>query len=266
MENLNLPWEEAIRKVLEEAEFPMHYEEITKRIIELKFRSSLGPPPASTVNARITFSIKKYGDSSPYTRVLSETGRGFYSLRNKPERTNVPGQKKTGPPVPVDEPLEIIIQAFGMYWKRDQIDWEGKNSCKILGNQKNADVQVDCGKQKGIYLLYDGREVIYVGRSVDRPIGVRLFEHTKDRHGSRWDRFSWFGLLPVSENGDLEEKKEFEKIQLGTLIAAFESILIESLETPQNRKGGDNLEVREFIQVPDPEINKKTLMAAVGRL
>ncbi len=28
--------------------------------------------------------------------------------------------------------------------------------------------------QMGIYLLYDGREVIYVGRTTDRALGKRL--------------------------------------------------------------------------------------------
>lgn len=62
---------------------------------------------------------------------------------------------------------------------------------------------MDFNKQLGIYLLYDGREVIYIGRTTDRPLGRRLFEHTSDRMAARWDRFSWFGLLPVMETGAL---------------------------------------------------------------
>lgn len=30
-------------------------------------------------------------------------------------------------------------------------------------------------------LVYDGREVIYVGRTTDRPLGRRLYEHTIDQ-------------------------------------------------------------------------------------
>jgi len=37
---------------------------------------------------------------------------------------------------------------------------------------------VDFNKQLGLYLLYDGREVIYIGRATERPLGRRLFEHT----------------------------------------------------------------------------------------
>ncbi len=67
---------------------------------------------------------------------------------------------------------------------------------------------VDFCNQLGIYLLYDGREVIYVGRTTDRPLGKRLYEHTIDRMSARWDRFSWFGLLPVSDDGSLGELSE----------------------------------------------------------
>lgn len=78
--------------------------------------------------------------------------------------------------------------------------------------QQIGAIPVDFNKQLGIYLLDDGREVIYIGRTTDRPLGRRLFEHTFDRMAVRWDRFSWFGLLPVSESG-----------QLGALPAMYEA-------------------------------------------
>jgi hypothetical protein len=126
---------------------------------------------------------------------------------------------------------------------------------------------VDFHKQLGIYLLYDGREVIYVGRATERPLGKRLYEHTADRLSSRWDRFSWFGLLPVSESGDLGILPES---YLGPkIIPAVEAILIEALEPRQNRKRGDDLSAVEYIQKEDPEIQKKrvkqSLEAALGK-
>ncbi len=85
----------------------------------------------------------------------------------------------------------IIIKSFGMYWQRDLIVW--RNDPKRYG------------KQKGIYILYDYHTVVYVGRIIDRTLGKRLYEHTVDRLGSRWNRFSWFGLLDVTEEGNLLE-------------------------------------------------------------
>ncbi|MGR0481220.1 MAG: GIY-YIG nuclease family protein [Candidatus Electronema sp. V4] len=94
-----------------------------------------------------------------------------------------------------------IITSFGMFWRRESIEWTVKP--KLLGMQQIGATPVDFCKQLGIYLLYDGREVIYVGRSTDRPLGKRLYEHTIDRLSTRWDRFSWFGLLPVADDGQL---------------------------------------------------------------
>src|SRR5690606_4460404 len=94
-----------------------------------------------------------------------------------------------------------IITSFGMFWRKDAVEWVA--SPKLLGMQQIGATPVDFNKQLGIYLLYDGREVIYVGRTTDRPLGRRLYEHTVDRMSARWDRFSWFGLLPVAESGQL---------------------------------------------------------------
>ena len=118
---------------------------------------------------------------------------------------------------------------------------------------------VDFCRQLGIYLLYDGREVIYVGRSTDRPLGRRLFEHTNDRLATRWDRFSWFGLLPVTEKGDLQSLPE--SYEAAKLIPALEAILVEALEPRQNRKRGDDLAAVEYVQRVDPEIEKRQIKA-----
>ena len=127
---------------------------------------------------------------------------------------------------------------------------------------------VDFNRQLGIYLLYDGREVIYVGRTTDRALGRRLYEHTIDRLSARWDRFSWFGLLPVSEEGDICALPE--SYSAAKLIPALEAVLIEALEPRQNRKRGDDLAAVEYLQKVDPEIEKKranaTLNAALNKL
>ncbi len=101
------------------------------------------------------------------------------------------------------EPEEqyAVVTSFGMYWRRDLVNWTAHPS--VLGMQQIGAEPVNFQNQLGIYLLYDGREVIYVGRSKERPIGQRLYEHTLDRMSTRWDRFSWFGLLPVMNNGNL---------------------------------------------------------------
>lgn len=159
-----------------------------------------------------------------------------------------------------DEAQYAIVSSFGMFWRRSAVEW--KASPRLLGMQKIDATAVDFCGQVGIYLLYDGREVIYVGRSTNRPLGQRLFEHTLDRFSARWDRFSWFGLLPVSEDaelGPLPTSYDGAKI-----IPALEAILIEALEPRQNRKRGDDLSSVEYLQKEDPAIKKKMIKQSIN--
>lgn len=257
-----MTWREAIEKVLSETTGAVHYREITDRIFAKGLRSSIGATPAASVSAELTTAIRDEGDKCPFQKV----GRGLYIWKDNTGNIQ--------PPLPTGESEEEseteeqyeIISSFGMFWRRDAINWA--STPKILGMQQLGAEPVDFCKQFGIYLLYDGREVIYVGRCTDRALGRRLFEHTYDRLMSRWDRFSWFGLLPVSPEGTLGE---LPKIYDGTaIIPAIEAIMIEALEPRQNRKRGDDLSAVEYIQKEDPEIKmskmKQTMISAIGKL
>jgi len=195
-----LTWRQAIEKVLGASTTPLHYNDITERIIADGLRTSLGATPAATVNAQLASSIKHDGSQSPYVRVA----KGTFALSKSGQHILVKTTSKLTPTVLESEEAEEqydIVTSFGMFWRRNAIVWSAKP--KLLGMQQIGATPVDFNKQLGIYLLYDGREVIYIGRTTDRPLGRRLFEHTSDRMAARWDRFSWFGLLPVSETGVL---------------------------------------------------------------
>jgi len=251
-----MTWAKAINKVLSASSTALHYNDITERIIAAGYRTSLGATPAATVNALMSSSIKRDGESSPYIRVA----KGVFSLR-KPSALP-PTPPKLTPEVDESEESEEqyeIVTSFGMFWRKDAIDWIA--TPKLLGMQQIGATPVDFFKQLGIYLLYDGREVIYVGRTTERPLGRRLYEHTLDRMSARWDRFSWFGLLPVSESGQLRELPS--SYAAAKLIPALEAMLIEALEPRQNRKRGDDLAAVEYIQKGDPEIEKKKVKATL---
>ncbi len=79
---------------------------------------------------------------------------------------------------------------------------------------------------------------------------------------ARWDRFSWFGLLPVSDSGQIGSLPEV--YGAAKLIPALEAILIEALEPRQNRKRGDDLAAVEYLQKVDPEIEKKKVKATLN--
>jgi hypothetical protein len=71
-----LTWSQAIEQVLRSSPIPLHYNEITERIIADGLRKSLSATPAATVNAQITASIKSKGTGSPYIR----TAKGTFTL------------------------------------------------------------------------------------------------------------------------------------------------------------------------------------------
>jgi len=251
-------WKEAIKRVLTESSTPLHYTEISEQILTRGYYETDGATPAATVSAQLTSSIKHDGAKSPFMRV----GKGMFTLKSLPAATNTPvstsapKQKKLERLAEIDvESSDSIIHSFGMYWQRDLVVW--RNDPKMYGKQQALSKPVDFGKQKGIYILYDHHTVVYVGRAIDRPLGKRLFEHTVDRLGSRWNRFSWFGLLDVTQEGNLRETAL--NTSLAALVATLEALLIEALEPPQNRKRGDDFSAIEYIQDIDPELKEREI-------
>jgi hypothetical protein len=249
--SIELTWRKAIEKVLKDADGAMHYKDIADEIVSQGLRTKVGATPSATVSANLATSIAKDGDKSPFQKV----GRGEYILRDKGKS----GEKKKAHGIEMpngeqsSEDQYDIISSFGMFWRRDFVDWNANS--KLLGMQQIGAEPVDFYSQNGIYLLYDGREIIYVGRSTDRPLGKRLYEHTADRLSTRWDRFSWFGLLPVSDKGKLGKLPDSYIAK--KIVPALEAILIEALEPRQNRKRGDDLSAVEYLQKEDPEIDRK---------
>lgn len=243
-----LEWKEAIISVLQERNEPMHYSEISEVIADKKLRKNLGATPAQTVGATLSTSVLR--EDSPFVKV----GRGRYILKSTKRQKN-----KTPKIEEAREPVEEagFINAFGMYWARNKVLWT--HTPKILGRQQTESTTVDFCGQKGVYLLYDGHKVVYVGRTTDQPLGVRLKQHIDDRLNGRWDRFSWFGIYSVKESGSLNDKEQIS-YSLPMLIATMEAILIEGLEPPQNRKRGDDFRAIEYLQVEDESIAKKREM------
>lgn len=246
---MSLTWDQAIQKILRENGRAMHYTDIADEIIRQGLRDSVGATPASTVNA-----IMNNHYPEPYVRI----GEGLYALKEWPD--------PAGPAIIEPESQESIdhetgaINAFGMFWRRDWINWECP---ELIGRQEGADLNVNFNEQVGVYLLHDRDRVIYVGRAGDALI-KRLKAHTSGRFGGRWDRFSWFGLKPVTENGTLSDPEErWEQLDV---IETMEAILIECLEPSQNRKRGDNLGDSEFVQVLASDFRRAEARRLLDRL
>ena len=250
-----LKWKEAIIKVFEEEKKALHYTEIAELIAKKGYRTSLGATPQDTVSANMTTDINTNKEKSIFAKV----DKGIFILRkflndgsqllteeieDKPE--TVKNTKKE---------RYKIINAFGIYWNRNLVHW--KSTPDLLGIQQIGASEVNFKDQIGIYLLHDGRETIYVGQAIDQTLGQRLKNHTTDRLGGRWDRFSWFGFYPVNEYGKLITDIKLNNITVQHLGDILEAVLIESIEPRQNRKQGNLFFGLEYLQQEAPEIKKK---------
>jgi hypothetical protein len=251
-----LTWHDAIVRVLKSASpEAMHYTDIAEAILSGGLKAQAGATPARTVNATIAVSMK--GDTeTPFKRV----GPGLYALVDAGSDT----PPALGPAAEDDTKEDTgLVNALGMYWARSAVRWTSA-PC-LWGRYDKHSTQVDFGPQQGVYLLHDRREVVYVGRTTDQPLGVRLRRHVDDRLGGRWDRFSWFGVFPVTEAGKLDTKAA-GSFDLATLIVTMEALLIEGLEPRQNRKRGDGFKAVEYLQVEDPQIEKERMQRLLDRL
>lgn len=243
-----MTWKEAIRKVLLEEGGPLHYSDITNRIFENGYRdkAKCGATPNMTVSAQLTTNKE----------LFQQLGNGVYGLIDKSDAVSTTETKSEG--VKVKQEMATIrrdnvIKSFGMFWNRTDVNWK---TMDLYGTQIAGSKLVNFKDQKGIYLLHDAREVIYVGQAVKQPISKRLSDHCKDRLNGRWDRFSWFGFYDVNEDGTLMQN-DFQntKFTMENLANAFEAILIEGLEPRQNRKTGNDFGF-EFIQAQDPGLEE----------
>ncbi|MDQ6631361.1 MAG: HTH domain-containing protein [Verrucomicrobiota bacterium] len=245
-------WKSAIITILTESKEPLHYHEITERILTRGLKTTSGATPDATVNAQIAASIKHDGTASPFLRVA----KGIFTLR---PNGALPPQLITEPEV---ETSADVIRAFGIHWQREHVVW--RRQPRLYGRQQVAAKSVDFSGQRGVYVLSDHHTVVYVGRAIERALGQRLYEHTLDRLSGRWNRFSWFGFYGVSDAGKLTEEPLVPT--LASIVSAFEAILIETLEPPQNRRRGDDFTGVEYIQDIDPELREQELQTTLRNI
>jgi len=250
-----LKWKEAIVKVFEDEKKALHYTDIAELIAERGYRKSLGATPQDTVSANMTTDINTNKEKSIFAKV----DKGIYILRKFLDDSSQLVTEEIEDELIVTEKIKKerykIINAFGIYWNRNLVHW--KTTPDLLGIQQIGASEVNFKDQIGIYLLHDSRETIYVGQAIEQTLGQRLKNHTTDRLGGRWDRFSWFGFYPVNENGKLLTDIKLDNITVQNLGDILEAILIESIEPRQNRKQGNLFFGLEYLQQEAPEIKKR---------
>lgn len=259
-----MTWKDAIIYILQsnrtsEGYQPMHYRDITDAIIEKKLRDKYGKTPADTVNAYL----------STNKDLFESLGGGEYRLTATGEDLAVKKQQQPSQqlPAPAAPPVAAgsrkLIKNYGMYWVRDGINWN--QNPRLWGVQSTGAAPIDLSEMRGIYMLYDGREVVYVGQAADQPILKRLIKHTKNRLATRWNRFSWFGIDNINSDGAVVKIGDSIATDINSLVDALEGILIEGLEPRQNRRQGDNFGF-EYYQEIDKDIAKNKLISDFQKL
>ncbi|MEO3757305.1 HTH domain-containing protein [Mycobacterium sp. B14F4] len=257
----DMQWRQAMVKALQDSREPMHYADIAQAIIDKGYRVNVGATPAATVAANLSQSIGN-DPKSPFVRI----DRGVYALRSA-KRTAAAAKSVDKANEAEEVAREMgLINAFGMFWSRDAVYWK-TTMPRLLGVQQSGSTPVNFTEQAGVYVLYDVHRPIYVGKVTEPRMGLRLFDHTRDRLTGRWNRFSWFGVRGVTDDGKLTPVPT-AGIAVATLIATMEALLIEGLEPPQNRRQGDGFNAVEFIQAMDPDIEnerKRSLLAQLSK-
>lgn len=252
-----MSWVDAIKRVLREQGEPMRASAIAQTIVDKRYRTKVGATPNTTVGSLLS--------QPPLREEVEKVERGIYKYPPSAEPSGISQSEESDPATTDSTPSKSgtrltedepgLLNAFGLFWRRAEVDW-APVSPKLFGVQLAGSSAVDFGTQAGIYVLYDGSRLVYVGRVNEARLAKRLREHTRDRLSGRWDRFSWFGVRAVTETG-LADFSPSATVTLDSLINTLEALFIEALEPPQNRRQGDGFAELEFIQVLDPSIENK---------
>jgi hypothetical protein len=137
-----------------------------------------------------------------------------------------------------------MIRSYGLFWHRDIVHWgHQKDAGALWGSegQNRRAPKVDFRDQRGIYALYFGYRLMYVGQtgSGNARLFKRLRSHLDDHVSGRWDRFSWFGISGVTKQNVLSaDTKAIRKMGVRTALNILEAMAIAVAEPRLNLQRG----------------------------
>ena len=226
-----MTWIDAIIKVLENTKNPMHYTKIWDVIRDKHYREC---EPDSNPEIKVNINIQQNKD-----KIVPFGDRGYYILKKhldanikKYLEQNLPSQQS-------------IISAYGRIWSRAKF---AQNNYTLIGKLANSkkSPQIDLSTERGIYVLYDGYKIVYVGQTKN-PIAKRLKSHIK-KNNKQWDSFSWYGIDPVMDNGQICKEKVFCR-NSSDLLDALEAAMILAATPCHNKTRGNHVKGQEYIQI-----------------
>lgn len=88
-----------------------------------------------------------------------------------------------------------IIFAYGRKWSRRDSE---ENEFMGMPDKEG-------GRRSGIYILYNKKRIVYIGKSESnkKALRGRIKDHTKDHLKKEWDSYTWF-ITKKRHTSDLE--------------------------------------------------------------
>lgn len=162
-------------KVLRQTRSSLHCREITAIAIKKGYLKTEGRTPVASMNAQIITDIRNKRKASDFLK----TGPSTYSLN----RVKIKARKKK---------TQKGALVKGYLEKKDRMGFE-----LLLPRYKEV-----IGDSSGIYSLYKGKRLYYVG--IAQNLLRRVAWHLKDKHKNRWDKVSFFVIDKHRFSKDIE--------------------------------------------------------------
>ena len=256
-----MTWVEAVRQVLQTAAEPMHCDDIAREILRLGLKTTTGKTPNYTV-AGVISRLRRAG-----TDGIIKTQPGFFQIT----QPSVMQTAESSDELDTTDVVEnLAVAAYGLHWERSKVDWQTKH---LLGYDAaydaidpNPDQIIDFADQQGVYLLHSWQSVVYVGKTTAREGG--LFQRLQNHHqrpawSGKWERFSWFGIRRVSEEGSIIDGPD--SAPKDVVAALMESVLIETLRPSFNQQQGNYMGTL-YRQAIDPKVARALAQTSLRSL
>ncbi len=244
---------DAALKVLQEADTPLHYKEITKRVLAAGLWKTEGKTPEATINAQLTVNIKKKGKASAFCK----RGRGIFALNT--DRTDAVAHRETvcrtedhalyvrgpraGEKLSFTEAANRILEACGgkpMHYRdithhaleHEMLDTSGKTPQATMYAQILSEVKRRKGRGEQQRFMILGKGMITLAKWQAKGLAFQIEE------ANRKARKKLLTTVKAMSPGDFEEL-------VGRLLAAigFEEVEV----TSRSKDGG--IDVRGTLVV-----------------
>lgn len=216
----------AVETVLKDAGEPLHYREITKRILHRGLWNTQGRTPEATINAQLAVDVKKKGASSRFRR----QGPGLFALREwrLPEwiRVRKRPSKKAVKPEPArkmsfTDATEHVLEHFAgrkpMHYRAiadkvmelGLVTTEGKTPEATLYVQVITEIKGKARRGEQPRFVMHGKGIVGLSKWMGRGLAFQVEQHNRDVRKKlfsslrqmSWERFEEFVAKLLAEIG-----------------------------------------------------------------